>query len=59
MGIKRGLFTRGKATGYGRQFRKKRMIKTKLSSSYNLCTLAIEELVAQIVSTYSLATAPT
>jgi len=59
MSLKSHLLTGGKATGTGVLGQKKRMTKAKVFSTYNLCTLSSEEVVAQFASTYSLSTAPT
>jgi len=54
MSLKSHLFTRGKATGTGVVGQKKRKIKTKIYSEYNLCSSAPEELTVSLTSTYFL-----
>ncbi len=50
MNIKENVLTRGKATGGGIRFRKKRMIKTRISSEYVCGVFLIEEVVVSTIS---------
>ena len=54
MSLKSHLLTRGKSTGFGVRAQKRRKIKAKVFSAYNLCTSSPEELTVQPSSTYVL-----
>ena len=58
MGIKENVLTRGKATGGGIRFRKKRMIKATLSTIPFAAVMEVNEpITASLASAYSLAVA--